>query len=162
MKTTTNSIKFPSAAKFFAFVVLISGLAFLSCMVTNAQVNNETTTITFLDDVNDGYAEVLKSDVEVNRINMEQVWAARLERALVPVTEARLEVETWMLDAEYTTATFEETLEIEDWMLDFDYFYSAESYEEALELEEWMLDPEYFTAVETNEEPIELEDWMLE
>jgi hypothetical protein len=162
MKTTTNTIKFPSTAKFFAYVVLISGLAFLSCMVTNAQVNYTTGISTFLAEVSDSYADVLKSDVEVSRINMDQVWAARLERALVPEAEEGIEVEAWMLDTEYTAEAYEETVELEDWMLDQEYFFSADVYEEAIELEDWMLDADYFIRGGDNEEPIELEDWMLE
>ena len=53
MKTTTNNINFPGTAKFFAFVVLISGLAFLSCMVTNAQVSNVSEKTSFINEVND-------------------------------------------------------------------------------------------------------------
>ena len=159
--TTTNQISFPSTAKFFAVLVLISGLAFLSCMVTNAQVSNEATTISFINEVNDSYADVLKSSVDFSGINMDQVWAARLERALVAETETRLEVETWMLEAEFTTEAFEETIELEDWMLDSDYFYNADTYEEALELESWMLDTEYFIGGQVTEDPIELEDWMI-
>jgi len=142
MKTTTNNIKFPSTAKLVVFVVLISGLAFVSCMVTNAQISNETPVATLIDEVNDSYADVLKSNVELSGIDMNQVWTARLERALVAETETRLEVEAWMLD--------------------FDYFYSAEAYEEALDLEDWMLDTENFTTGETSEEPVELEDWMIQ
>ena len=159
--TTTNQTTFPTLTKLFVFVVLISGLAFLSCMVSNAQVSNETNITSYLDEVNGSYADVLKSSVELPGINMDQVWAARLERALVAQTETRLEVESWMLDVEYTTEAVEETLEVEDWMLDFDYFYSAEAYEEAIELEPWMLDTDYFISTESNEDPIELEDWML-
>ena len=162
MKATTNTINFPSTAKLFAFAVLISGLAFLSCLVTNAQVSNESTFTAYLNEVNDSYADVLKSSVELSGINMDQVWAARLERALVEENEARLEVESWMVNAEFTTEIMEESLEIEDWMLDFDYFYNAETYEETIELEPWMLDTEYFMGTEAREEPIELEDWMLE
>ena len=181
MKTTTNTIKFPSTAKFFAFVGLISGLAFLSCLVASAQVSQKTTTIAFLEEVNDSYADVLKSGTELPGINMDQVWAARLESALVPETETRLEVESWMLDAEYTadvyeanveleawmldaeftTEGYEEAVELEDWMLDTDYFFSPEVYEKVIELEDWMLDVDYFTTGDSNEEPIELEDWML-
>jgi len=159
--TTTNQISFPSTAKFFAVIVLISGLAFLSCMVTNAQVSNEATTISFIDEVNDSYADVLKSSVDFSGINMDQVWAARLERALVVETETRLEVEAWMLDVDFTAEASEEVLEIEDWMLDPVYFFSVEIYEEALELEDWMLDTEYFIGGQVTEDPIELEDWML-
>jgi hypothetical protein len=162
MKTTTNNIKFPGTAKFFAFVVLISGLAFISCMVTNAQVSNPVAPTTFINEVNDSYADVLKSSVDIFGINMDQVWAARLERALVPETEARVEVEAWMLDAGFTAEASEETLEIEDWMLDPDYFYNAESCEETLELEDWMLDTNYFLDAADEEEPVELEEWMME
>jgi len=162
MKTTTNTIKFPSTAKFLAVIVLISGLAFLSCMVTNAQVSNETSYTSFLDEANDSYADVLKSSVDFSGINMDQVWAARLERALVPETDVRVEVESWMFNSEFTTEIMEERLEVEDWMLDFDSFYNTETFEETIELEPWMLDTEYFTGTETNEDPVELEDWMTE
>ena len=137
--TTTNQITFPTLTKLFVFVVLISGLAFLSCMVTNAQVSNETLLTAFLDEVENEYAAVVKSNAEVTSINMDQVWAARLESALVPETETRLEVESWMVDAEFTTEAYEESVELEDWMLDNDFTYNAESYEEAIELEDWML-----------------------
>ena len=159
--TTTNQITFPTLTKLFVFVVLISGLAFLSCMVTSAQVSNENTFIAFLNEVENEYAAVVKSNAEVTSINMDQVWAARLERALVTETESDIEVETWMMDADFTAEVSEETLEVEDWMLDADYFINSESYEEALDLEPWMLDINYFINVETNEDPIELEDWMI-
>ena len=160
MKTTTNTLQIPGTAKLFAFIVLISGLAFLSCMVTNAQVSNETTTIAFLDEVNDSYADVLKSS-ESTTINMNQVWATRLQSALVPETETRMEVEEWMLDTEYTTEAYEENVELEDWMLDTDYFFNEAIYEAAIELEDWMLDPDCYGFCEDNEKPIELEDWMM-
>ena len=181
MKTTTNNIKFPGTAKFFAFVVLISGLAFLSCMVASAQASSKATTTTYLDEIDGGYADVLKANAEFSRINMDQVWAARLERALVPETEERLEVESWMLNTGSAAEAFEESVELEDWMLDRDYFFSTECYEEALvvedwminydnsndiyeealELEPWMLDTDYYTVGTVNEDPIALEDWML-
>ena len=116
----TNKPTLPSTAKFFAFVVLISGLALLSCMVTNAQVSNETPVATFIDEVDDSYTDVLTSGVNLSGINMDQVWAARLERALVAETESKLEVETWMLDAGYFTTgeTSEGPVELEDWMIE--------------------------------------------
>jgi hypothetical protein len=157
--TTTNQTTFPTLTKLFVFVVLISGLAFLSCMVTNAQFSNETTVTAFLDEVENEYAAVIKSNAEIASINMDQVWAARLERALVSVTEENIEVESWMFDADFATEINEETLEVEDWMLDVEF--TAEDFEEAIELEPWMLDTDYFIRAEYNEDPIELEDWML-
>jgi hypothetical protein len=140
MKATTTTTKFPSTAKLFAFIVLVSGLAFLSCMVSNAQVSNESAFTAYLNEVNDSYADVLKSSVELSGINMDQVWAARLDRALVAETEASLEVESWMLNAEFTTEITEERLEIEDWMLDTEYFMGTEADEDPVELEDWMLE----------------------
>ncbi len=162
MKATTNTTNFPSTAKLLVFAALISGLAFLSCVVSNAQASNETTFKSFLDEMNENYADVLKSSVELSGISMDQVWAARLNRALVNETEESLDVESWMLDAEFTNVITEESLEIEDWMLDPDYFYNAETYEEALEIEPWMLDTEYFIGTDADENPVELEDWMIE
>ena len=160
MKTTTNNINFPGTAKFFAFVVLISGLAFLSCMVAQAQVSNQPAPTTFIHQVDESYADVLKSTIDLNGLKMDQVWAARLERALVAETESNPEVEAWMLDAEYTP---EARLELEAWMLNTEFSAVViEESEEAIETEGWMLDAGYFTVAQTDEEPIELEDWMIE
>ena len=160
MKTTTNNINFPGTAKFFAFVVLISGLAFLSCMVTKAQVSNQPAPITFINQVDESYADVLKSTIDLTGLNTDQVWAARLERALVAETESNPEVEAWMVDAEYTA---EASPELETWMLDTEFSAGVfEESEEAIAIEAWMLDAGYFTVAQTDEEPLELEDWMIE
>ena len=163
MKTTIYTIEFPGAARFLAFVVLVSGFALLNFMALNAQYSNETTPMTFLDKQYEEYTDILRSDIDLSGINTDHLWATRLDRTLVPETEASLEVESLMLDADYFNSNngYEETVELEPWMLDASYFYSNNASEEAIELEPWMLDTSYFMSVEVNEEPIELEDWML-
>jgi len=166
MKTTADKTNFPTLTKLFVFVILISGLAFASCLVAQAQVfyniNNYTR---ILENLEDGYANVIKSGTDLNEMTTDQVWAYRLKSAIVEVSEADVELESWMYSSEMFEATdIEAEIRLEDWMTD--YFNNTFDFlivdpEQELELEEWMLDIEFFVAEPVVEDPLDLEDWMI-
>ena len=151
----------------FLILILISGLAFASCIVSQAQVfyyiNNYTR---ILENLDEGYANVIKSGTDLNEMTTDQVWAYRLKSALVEVSEADVELESWMMSGEMFESVDPETeLRLEEWMTEYfnpSFDFLIVDPEQELELEPWMLDTEYFIADSAEEDPVELEDWMIE
>ena len=167
MKTTAENFSFPTAKQFFAFIILMAGLAFASCLVSNAQVyyNNNSYART-IENLEEGYANMLKSGVDLNEMTTGQVWAYRLKSALVEVPEADVEIESWMVpETAFEPVDREAEIRLEKWMTE----YSAYSMsflivepEPEIELEDWMLDASYFLREPAVEDTLELERWMIE
>jgi len=166
MKTTTNyTAKFPTTGKLILFVLLMSGLCFLSCFVSKAQ--GFTNMIAYYK-VDASVADYIAS---TNRYSAANTLAYRLSIALIEETEEEIVLEDWMTDFNYTRLNLdileeeatEEEMEVEPWMLDFNAgvqtfeFLNIEA-ETELETEEWMLDVDEFV---TAEDEVELESWML-
>jgi hypothetical protein len=167
MKTTAENFSFPTAKQLFAFMFLIAGLAFASCIVSSGQVyNNIISNTGILENLDDGYANVLKSGVDLNEMTPDRVWEYRLKSALVEVHEADIELESWMVSgAVFEPVDRETEIRLEEWMTG--YYGPSLSFlivepEPEPELEEWMLDSEYFITEPADEDPLELEDWMIE
>ena len=167
MKTTADTTSFPTTKQLFLIVILISGLAFASCLVSQAQgfynINNHAR---ILENLDEGYGNILKSGVDLNEVTTDQVWEYRLKSALVEVSEADVELESWMVSSEmFETVDPELEIRLEEWMTK--YYSSSLSFlnvdpEQELELEPWMLDTEYFIVDSAEEDPVELEEWMIE
>lgn len=95
--------------------------------------------------------------------------------ALETEMEEELELENWMTNGSYFTATnnfteaeAEEALRVESWMINsayFGYASGAVEIERPLEIELWMIEGEYFNTLEVSdiEEPaLRVESWMLQ
>jgi hypothetical protein len=167
MKTTAEKSGFPTTKRLFVFIILISGLAFASCLVSQAQVYyNIYNNVRFLEGLEEGHANVIKSGTDLSELTPDQVWEYRLKSALVEEPEADVELESWMVPTEMLESADPETeLRLEEWMTW--YYGSSLSFlivepEPELELEDWMLDVEYFIQEPAVEDPVELEEWMIE
>ena len=121
MKTTADKTNFPTTKKLLVFVILISVLAFASCLVSQAQVfYNINNHARILENLDEGYVNVLKSGVDLNEMTTDQVWVYRLKSALVEESETDVELESWMISDEmFETVDSEAEIRLEKWMTEY-------------------------------------------
>ena len=131
MKTKKNSNPtLPSPVKFSIYLIAVAAVCFLNWNALKAS------------DFVAGEALTLE---------------ARLEAALVPVTENEIELDDWMLQIENNQVAENTELEIalEDWMLTFNDNLIADSEESEIVLADWML-----TVPDSAPAPA-IEDWIV-
>ena len=134
MKTQkTSNPPLPSPVKFSIYLLVVAAICFLNWNALKAS------------DSDNGEAKTLE---------------ARLEAALVPVVEADIELEDWMLNIADEVAVESEII-LEAWMLNEEAYQFAESAETQIALEDWMLEVDGSLFAENTEPEIALEDWML-
>jgi hypothetical protein len=128
MKTQKNSNpNLPSPVKFSVYLLVVAAVCFLNWSALKASDNEKA---------------------DANTLE------TRLEAALVPVAEAEIELEDWMLNIADEVA-IETEIELEDWMLEVPErklvlrnYHLAEVADPAPVIEDWMVNTETWANIE--------------